>query len=37
MLEVFIIPMVLISTAIGIISKVSEEVHIDKISKFDNE
>lgn len=34
MLEVFIIPMVLISTAIGIISKVSEEVHIDKISKF---
>ena len=34
MLEVFIIPMVLISTSIGIISKVSEEVHIDKISKF---
>lgn len=32
--EVFIIPIVLISTAISIISKISDKIQIDKISKF---
>ncbi len=32
--EVFIIPIVLISTAISIVSKISDKIQIDKISKF---
>lgn len=32
--EVFIIPIVLVSTAISIVSKISDKIQIDKISKF---
>lgn len=32
--EVFIIPLVLISTSISIVSKISDKIQIDKISKF---
>ena len=32
--EIFIIPIVLISTAISIVSKISDKIQIDKLSKF---